>query len=252
VTRYGAHEDNQQEEKIMSRGTVGVAPSTTTITLPDGSTIALGDWIDDRLYGTVQFQNGDGGAVEAFASGRSQQIPGGTRNQTFVDTNVPRNGDNGLPKDWEMLVYGLAIKPVRAMRPPTGSAGAILADTGGAFSNPMRLQNLFMFDRVTFFQFNYNDKMYSQGTPTDYPAGTGYSVFATTTSFEIAQNGITSPRDRTALVLPIHMKENLMFKGVFSPAVPLILSQPASDGGVALTFIDVKVTMNGLIKRTVV
>jgi hypothetical protein len=105
---------------------------------------------------------------------------------------------------------------------------------------------------VTFFQYNYNDKMYSQGTPLDYPAGNGFNVFATTTSFEIAQNGVSSPRDRIALVLPIHMKENLMYKGNFSPVVALILSQPASDGGAALTFIDVKVTLNGLIKRTVV
>jgi hypothetical protein len=235
----------------MARGTVGVAPSTTTITLPDGSTIALGDWIDDRLYGTVQFNTGSQSQVECFASGRSQQIPGGNRMQTSVDTNVPRNGDNGLPKDWEMLVYGLALKPVRAMRPGTNT-NPILADTGGAFSNPLQLQNLFQFDRVTFFEFNYNAKMYSQGTPLDYPAGNGFSVFATSTSFQIAQNGIASPRDRIALVLPIHMKEQLSYKGIFTPQVSLALTQPATDGGDLLTFIDMKVTMNGLIKRTVV
>src|SRR5512136_130731 len=96
---------------------VGVAPGTTTLTLPDGSTIALADWIDDKLYGCVQLINGQSTIVEAFSASRSQTIPGGTRVQTRVDTNIPRAGDSGLPKDWEMLVYGWCLKPIRAFRP---------------------------------------------------------------------------------------------------------------------------------------
>ena len=44
-------------------GMVGVAPGTTTITLADGSTIALSDWIDDKLYGTVELVNGQNNQV---------------------------------------------------------------------------------------------------------------------------------------------------------------------------------------------
>jgi len=251
-------------------GAVGVAPSTTTLTLPDGSTIALADWIDDKLYGTVQFSNGLTTPLEAYSSGRSQPIPGGTRVQTRVDTNIPRNGDSGLPKDWEMLVYGWGIELVRVMRAPnTSPLSPTLKDdfdqlipsptpagaTGigpFALSDPPTLQTLFQMDRVTFFQYEYNAKFYTQGCFQDYPAGHGYSVFSTNTAFELAQNGIPSPRDRVALVLPVHERENLGYKGIFQPEAPCKIGQAASDGATALNFADVKLYKYGLIKRTVV
>lgn len=248
-------------------GAVGVAPSTTTLTLPDGSTIALADWIDDKLYGTVQFANGLTSPLEAFSTGRSQPIPGGTRVQTRVDTNIPRNGDSGLPKDWEMLVYGWGIEIVRVMRAPDTSplaptlkddfnnstlAASAAPSAPFALSDPPQLQTLFNLNRVTFYQYEYNAKFYSQGILEDYPAGHGYSVFATTSNFELAQNGVPSPRDRVSLVLPVHERENLGYKGVFQPEAPLKLIQPASDGATALNFADVKLYKYGLIKRTVV
>jgi hypothetical protein len=244
-------------------GAVGVAPSTTTLTLPDGSTIALADWIDDKLYGSAQFMNGQSTPLEVYSSGRSQPIPGGQRVQTRVDTNIPRNGDSGLPKDWEMLVYGWGIKVVRACRPPDGKDQPILADeqTGGgnagALSDPPNLRTLFQMDRVTFFQYEYNAKFYSQGVIQDYPQGHGYSVFATTTGFELAQNGVPSPRDRVALVLPVHERENLGYKGVFQPEAPIVINQAPSaprpnQEDDELQFADVKLYKYGLIKRTVV
>lgn len=237
-------------------GQVGVAPGTTTITLPDGSTIALADWIDDKIYGSVQLANGQTTPVEAFSSARSQVIPGGTRVQTRVDTNVPRSGDNGLPKDWEMLIYGIGIKMVRVMRPGLNGT-PVLADGQGAaptsLSDPATLRTLFNVDRVTFFAFEYNAKVYSSGVMQHYPQGHGYSVFSTNTAFELAQNGVPSPRDRVALVLPIHMRENLGYKGIFQPEAALGINQTPSDGANAnLTFADLRVDLNGLIKRTVV
>jgi len=224
------------------------------LTLPDGSTIALADWIDDKLYGCCQFANGQSTPLEVFSSGRSQPIPGGQRVQTRVDTNIPRNGDSGLPKDWEMLVYGWGIKVVRAARPqdPPANQQPILADMNGALSDPVTLRTLFQLDRVTFFQYEYNAKFYSQGVIQDYPQGHGYNVFATTTGFELAQNGVPSPRDRVALVLPVHERENLGYKGVFQPEAPIVLVQAPSAGDIDLTFADVKLYKYGLIKRTVV
>ena len=233
-------------------GFVGVAPGTTTLTLPDGSTIALADWIDDKLYGSVQVENGDTGQVEAFSNGRSQPIPGGTRAQTRVDTNVPRNGDNGLPKDWEMLVYGWGLKIVRVCRPATNASEPQLADTNGALSDPPTLRTAFDIDRITFFAYEYNAKVYTTGVLQDYPTGHGFSVFSTNPAFELANNGIPSPRDRVALVLPVHERENLGYKGIFQPEAALIINQAASDGGDALTFADIKVYKYGLIKRTVI
>lgn len=232
-------------------GSVGVAPGTTTLRLPDGSAIQVNDWIDDRYYSTVQLSNGQSTPVEAFSVGRSQTIPGGTRTMTRVDTNVPRSGDSGLPKDHEMLVYSIGVKMVRCMR--ANSAGAVtLADQNGSLSNPPTLASLFAFDRVTFLEFNYNSKTYSSGVAQNYPQGHGFWVFSTNTDFEIAENGVPSPRDRNALVLPIHLREQLTFKMVMSPEAPIVINQAASDAGTALTFADVKVELVGLIKRPVV
>lgn len=232
-------------------GFVGVAPGTTTLTLPDGSVIALADWIDDKHFGTIELENGDTSAIEMFQTGRSQQIPGGTRVQTKVDTNIPRSGDSGLPKDWELLVFGLAAKPVRAMR-PNAQGMFILPDTGGAFSDPLILRTLFNVDRVTALSYIYNNKEYSSGVIEDYPQGHGYFVFSTNPAFELAQNGVPSPRDRNALVLPIHERENLGYRWTYQPEAALVIAQPASDGGDDLTAVDIRGYKNGLVKRTVV
>lgn len=232
-------------------GTVGVAPGTSTLTLPNGQTIAIEDWIDDKLYSTVQFSNGQTTPVEAFTAGRSQQIPGGTRTLTNVDTNVPRSGDTGLPMSWEMYIYGIGVKVVRAMRAATGAANPVLQDGNGALSDPPQLRTLFNIDRVTFLYFEYNAKRYTYGVMQDYPQGHGFNVFSTNPAFELAQNGIPSPRDRNALVLPIWLRENLGYKMAFAPEAAMTINQPASDGSTALTFADVKTYLYGLVRRNV-
>lgn len=234
-------------------GAVGVAPSTTTLTLADGSTIALADWIDDKIYGSGQFSNGSTAQVEIFSVGRSASIPGGTRAQTRVDTNAPRSGDSGLPKDFEMLLYGWAIKIVRVERPPAGASQPIFQDgVVGSLSNVPSLTTLFNLDRVLFCQFEYNNKMWTSGVIQHYPQGHGYSLFTTQPATELAQNGMPSPRDRMALVLPVHMRENLSFRFIFQPEAALIIAQTPSDLGAVLNFADTRVDLNGLIKRTVI
>ncbi len=234
-------------------GTVGVAPGTTTLTLPSGQTVAISDWIDDKLYSTAQFTNGQTSPVEAFTAGRSQPIPGGTRASTRVDTNVPRNGDSGLPQSWGMFVYGIGIKMVRVMRAPATTSQPVLADgVGGSLSAPPTLNTLFQFDRVTYLEFAYNGKVYTYGVAQDYPQGHGFSVFSTNSAFELAQNGVPSPRDRNAMVLPIELRENLGFKLSFQPEAPIGINQAAADAGTNLTFADVKTYLYGLVKRSVV
>jgi len=231
---------------------VGVAPGTTTLTLPDGSTISLADWIDDKHYGTFQLQHGQSTPIEAFSAGRSMPIPGGTRVQTRVDTNIPRAGDSGLPKDWEMLVYGLGIEPVRACRPQAGQSQPVIGDGSGALSDPIQLATLFGINRLCFVSYEYNTKAYTQGVLADYPQGNGFSVVSTRSNVEVAQNGRPSPRDRLALVLPVHKRENLGYKLVLQPESALVIAQPASDFGIAHTFVDLKVKEFGLVKRNIV
>ena len=236
----------------MANQGVGSAPGTTTIVLADGTVIALADWIDDKIYGSGEFRTTSAAQVEIFSVGRSAAIPGGRRNQTRVDTNVPRSGDTGLPKDFEMLIYGFAIKAVRAMRPATGEADPRFPDTGGALSDPTTLRTLFDLDRLLYFTFEFNNKIYTSGTLQHYPQGHGFSVAATDPVVQIAQNGIPSPRDRQAPVLPVHMRENLGFRGIFQPEAALVIAQPASDGGAVLGNADLRLDLNGLLKRTVV
>lgn len=237
---------------MAGNGTVGVAPGTTTITLPTGETLEIADWIDDKFYSTVQFSNAQTSPVEAFAAARSQQISGGSRTVTAVDTNIQRAGDAGLPMSWAMRVYGIEIEVTRVMRGLTATPlVAVLPDGSGALSNAPTLQTLLNIDRITYCQFSYNQKSYSDGVMKDYPAGRGYSVFSTNANFELAQNGVPSPRDRNALVLPIPMQENLGFKMGFQPVGPLVIAQAASDAGTVLNLADVKVSLIGLIKRNV-
>lgn len=232
-------------------GTVGVAPGTTTLTLPSGETLEIADWIDDKIYSTVQLSNGQVSPVEAFAASRSQQISGGTRTITQVDTNIQRAGDAGLPMSWAMRVYSIEAEIVRVCRPQTGASMPVLPDGSGALSNAPTLQTLLNIDRITYLQFFYNQKSYTDGVMKDYPAGRGYSVFSTNANFELAQNGVPSPRDRNALVLPIPMQENLGYKLAMQPVGALLINQAASDASTNLTFADVKITLVGLIKRNV-
>ncbi len=233
-------------------GTVGVAPGTTTLTLPTGETIEIADWIDDKFYSTVQLSNTQTSPVDAFTVTRSQQISGGQRTVTAVDTNIQRAGDAGLQQSWAMRIYSIEAEIVRVMRAPTATPTVpILPDSGGALSNPPTLQTLLNIDRITYLQFFYNGKPYTDGVMKDYPAGKGYSVFSTNALFELAQNSVPSPRDRNALVLPIPMQENLSYRMSMQPVGPLVISQAASDAGTALTFADIKITLVGLIKRNV-
>ncbi len=231
-------------------GTVGVAPGSYTFQLPTGQTITIEDWIDDKLYSTVQLSNAQTSAVEAYTSGRGQPIAGGSRIQTDVDTNTPRAGDNGLPMAWEAFIYSICVDPVRVCRPQTGQTQPVLADGTGAQSDPPLLSTLFQVDRVTFAYFFYNTRPYTYGTLRDYPQGVGYTLFTTNAVTELANNGVPSPRDRMSMVLPIWLRENIGFRFPFEPKAPLIINQLASDGGANLTFMDVKVRSYGLVKRS--
>ncbi len=164
---------------------------------------------------------------------------------------LPRPGSNGLQLAWEMYIYSLNVWLTRAERGPTASPLVPqLADSGGALSDPPTLRTLFNIDRVTALAFAYNGKEYTQGVIQNYPQGHGYWTFSTNSTFELAQNGVPSPRDRNALVLPIHMTEMIAFTLTYQPEAPLVIAQPASDGGVVLNCADAKSELRGLIRRS--
>jgi len=229
----------------MSQGTVGVSPGTTTVKLSDGTVISLRDWIDDSYFSAVQLSNAQQAQVEAFAVGRSQPIPGGTRPMSRVDTNVPRAGDSGLPQGYAMLVYAICVRCNRVCR--AAGAQPVLGD----FSDPPTLRTLFNINRVTALRFEYNNKEFTTGQLEYYPQGSGYSLFTTAANIELAQNGIPSPRDRASLVLPIYLRDGISYKMQFQPETALAIAQAASDGGAVLGFADFVVRLVGLIQRPI-
>lgn len=225
-------------------GNVGTAPGTTVLTLPGGQTIALADWIDDKQWTTVEWATGDNETLQAFASGRSQTIVGGTRQNSAVDTNIQGTGLQGLQKAWEFMVYGWAMSYTRATRGPS--------PTLATYSDPVDQRTAFEMNRRIFAEYYYNGKQYTQGIIEDYPAGSGLSLFTTNATTEQVNNGVPSPRDRVALVLPVRERELNAYFFNLTPVSPLIIAQAALDGGADLDVVDLRIKKNGLIKRTVV
>lgn len=244
LTAFGQPSATYGDPDALNR--VGVAPGTVTLELPDGSVVGLIDYIDDKLFGTIEYSNGENNRLQAFSAGVSQQIPGGTRATTLVDTNVPRSGDSGLPQDWGMFVYGVGVTLKRVHRDATQLGVAVNAS---AFPDD---QTYFHFNERVRIDYMYNGRPYVTGVLSDYPQGGGLHLYATATDLNIASNGIPSPRDRTSFFVPIHMRMGLGYFAQYQPEAALIISQTALDGGAVYTNLDVVTRLWGLIGRTVV
>lgn len=197
--------------------------------------IEFADWTHDRLYHTVEFEGGDSQTVQTFIGAQGAPIPGGQRTLTLVDTNIPRSGDTGLQEGWEMLIYSIQLEIVREMGRNVAQQFFQLQDqttsTANQFSRNTHVGGydpsnsaggvLFDFFRKTYHKFQVNQKVQSEGPASKYPQGSGISVFGTTTSLEVANNGIPSPRDQSAFVLPIWLKPNIAYVGLLSPQAAL-------------------------------
>jgi hypothetical protein len=241
------------------------AQGTLTVRVPGYPTpIQFADWTHDRLFHTVQFDNGDTLELQAFIGGVGSPIPGGTRPLSLVDTNLPKSGDNGLPEGWEALIYNIEVQMVREFEATAVAANITLLDTNTQFSRPPHVGGgepgvvnggaLFDFLRKTFVRFEVNAKRKSEGPVEKYPQGSGISVFGTTTDLEVANNGIPSPRDAAAFVLPIWLRANISYVCRLLPQAAIGDIAPidwAGFGGTPGYGFDVRVTLRGLIKRPV-
>jgi hypothetical protein len=242
---------------------------TLTVKIPGFPTpIQFADWTHDNLFHTVELQRSDTNEVQAFIGAQGSPIPGGSRVLTEVDTNIPRSGDNGLSEGWEALVYSIQLEPVREMSKVTAQANFTLEDTaaqqlsrpihtGGGDPSYLSGGILFDFLRKTFCKFTVNQKVKSEGPAVNYPQGAGISVFGTTTDLEIANNGIPSPRDARAFVLPVWIQPNIAFVMKMRPQVALGDAVAVDWSGLGngtttsqLGF-DVRVRLVGLVKRPV-
>lgn len=245
--------------------------------------IEFADWTHDRLYHTVEFEGTDSQVIQAFIGAQGAPIPGGNRPLTAVDTNIPRSGDTGLQEGWEMLIYSIQVEITREMARNANQQYFQLQDVtnvGGAsqYSRNTHVGGydpanqaggvLFDFMRKTYHKFQVNQKVQSEGPASKYPQGSGLSVFGTTTALEVANNGMPSPRDQSAFVLPIWLRPNIAYVALLAPQAALGIggssaavgppfqtvtgyfdwsSIPASNIG-----FDVRETLEGLLKRPVV
>lgn len=236
--------------------------------------IEFADWTHDRLFHTVEFEGLDSQEILTFIGGIGSPIPGGARTLTEADTNIPRSGDTGLQEGWEMLIYSIQIEVVREMGRTDAGNNFALQDTNLIqFSRPAHVGGydpavtsggvLFDFMRKTFHRFTVNQKVQSEGPIEEYPQGSGISVFGTTTSLEVANNGPPSPRDQSAFVLPIWLRPNIAYTGKIRPQAALGLGGAALAGNITGYFdwtglpatrigFDVRETLEGLLKRPVV
>jgi len=248
---------------------MAVNTGTLTVKIPGfPQPISFADWTHDNLYHTVELQGGDTNEVQAFIGAAGTPIPGGARVLTEVDTNIPRSGDNGLSEGWEALVYSIQIEPVREMaRNNTLQPAFTLDDSATQFSRPVHvgggdpayLSGGILFDllRKTYCRFTVNQKVKSEGPAVNYPQGAGISVFGTTTDLEVANNGIPSPRDGRAFVLPVWIQPNIAFVMKMRPQVALGNGVAApwytEWSGLATPVLgfDIRVRLVGLIKRPV-
>jgi hypothetical protein len=248
------------------------ATGTLTVKVPGyPQPIQFADWTHDNLYHTVQFQGGNTNEVQAFIGAVGSPIPNGQRVLSLVDTNIPRSGDNGLSEGWEALVYSIQIQPVREWAISGVQASPQLLDGATQVSRPIHAGGgdpaqlgggvLFDFLRKIYVRFTINQKIQSEGPCEKYPQGSGMSIFTTETDTEVANNGIPSPRDARAFVLPIWMRANIAYTCKLAPQAALgtqVVAQPLGywdwsglAGGATVLGMDVRVTLNGLVKRPV-
>jgi hypothetical protein len=239
---------------------------TLTVRVPGyPEPIQFADWTHDQLFHTIQLQAGNTNEVQAFIGAQGAPIPNGTRVLTEVDTNIPRSGDNGLSEGWEALIYSIQIQLVREWAVVNMGQPQLVDVAATQFSRPPHTGGydpaylaggaLFDFLRKTYVRFTVNQKIQSEGPAEKYPQGSGISVFGTTTDLEVANNGIPSPRDARAFVLPIWLRANIAFVLKVRPqAAYATLTSGLTDwSGLAnpnLGF-DVRVDLVGLVKRPV-
>jgi hypothetical protein len=94
--------ENEPEEWMNTLSKMGLP----RIMLPDGRELSLSEWTMSTLRSAfIVHPYRDDFQWPCFSYGRSQPIVGDPEQLAqLVHTNIPRSGESGLPKDWEMYV----------------------------------------------------------------------------------------------------------------------------------------------------
>jgi hypothetical protein len=78
---------------------------TKELRLPDGTVLSLADWVNESFRSAFYVSPWNAqNAWDLFTYARGTAIPGTDLVATRAHTNIPRSGDTGLPREWEMHV----------------------------------------------------------------------------------------------------------------------------------------------------
>jgi hypothetical protein len=211
--------------------------------------LKFGEWKWDRVWSTISYSDGDTSRRDFFVGQIGQQISGGVRTLTDVDTNMPRDGVNGLPIDWEIFVFSMRTKildVVGSNDPETQPSNSTWEDSVNADTPNRRMW--FELDRKCMLDFKVNNKTRSQGRFEDYPSAGGINVVTNDVAETLANNGIPSPRDGFQYVIPVHLRPNVSFKVGCQPVVALQLTQAQQVNDADNTTVEPQVQFEGLLK----
>jgi len=124
-----------------------IPPGVTQLRLPDGRVIDLTEWKLNRSFRSALVIDSHEPCPSdwaLFTYNRSQSIVGTNLKATRAHSNIPRVGDSGLPKDWEMYVMRWRA----------------------TISMPL-VQPVLDWATETAVQFEYNSKIYADATLLD-------------------------------------------------------------------------------------
>src|SRR5205823_1601684 len=98
-------------------------------------------------------------------------------------------------------------------------------DDGSTNSDTPNRRLLFELNRKCKIEFKVNNKARNEGRFEDYPSAAGMTLVSNDIGETLAQNGVPSPRDGFALVIPIHLRPNVSYKVGCQPVSKLALTQ---------------------------
>jgi hypothetical protein len=226
---------------------------TLTVRVPGlPEPIKFAEWRWDRIWATVSFSDGDSAKREFFIGTPGQQIPGGRRTLTDIDTNIPRSGDAGLPIDWEMFVFSIRTRILRVVGTDDPDVQPPDFDPDSTSSDTPNRRMWFELDRKIPLRMVVNNKDRNTGRFEDYPSAGGLWGVTNVLAESYFNNGVPSPRDGFALVIPIHLRPNVGYKVIAQPVDSLALTQAQVVDDSDNTSVEPQCQFEGLIKLPVV
>jgi hypothetical protein len=215
-----------------------MAAGTLTVKVP-GIPVPLvfGEHVHDRDWSTSRLGTTQSAELPILSAAEGETIPGGTAILSNREATLPAGGQRGYPVGYEAFVYSIQLV--------FGSA------TGAKYNNAVPVASgptdgdLAQVYARALFRFSIQGKRRAQGPLYKFPSGGGMFLTGAddtnATNRLRSNNGMPSPRDQAAFIVPHHLEPNVPFKGAFLFDAAVALGQ---------TF-DIEGHIEGLLRRPV-